>query len=195
MQTASTKKKLFKNCRLVKSISSLVPMLYSVKTLCDLRDWDWSSSMKNTDLVSNTKKPYSDLVSPILKVQQSIWLRVQHRFQEHYTWPCLVYAVISVIATPPPGRISIQTRFPIHQRNFAKQRRFELQRGGQIFLRTQRRERAYRYCNHAPRALTQYTIEVASGQHTKKHIERVMLNIWEGKTYSFGLYNHHRKWN
>ena len=26
-------------------------------------------------------------------------------------------------------------------------------------------------------------IEVASGQHTKKHIERVMLNIWEGKTH------------
>ena len=42
---------------------------------------------------------------------------------------------VSVIATPPSGRISIQTRFlRFNIKEIAKQIRFELQRGGQIFF-------------------------------------------------------------
>ena len=91
---------------------------------------------------------------------------------------------VSVIATPPPGRISIQTRFlRFNIKEIAKQIRFELQRGGQVFFVHNVVKELTGIATMLQELLPNVQIEVASGQHTKKHIERVMLNIWEGKTH------------
>ena len=91
---------------------------------------------------------------------------------------------VSVIATPPAGRISIQTRFlRFNIKEIAKQIRFELQRGGQVFFVHNVVKELTGIATMLQELLPNLQIEVASGQHTKKHIERVMLNIWEGKTH------------
>ena len=91
---------------------------------------------------------------------------------------------VSVIATPPPGRISIQTRFlRFNIKEIAKQIRFELQRGGQVFFVHNVVKELTGIATMLQELLPNIQIEVASGQHTKKHLERVMLNIWEGKTH------------
>ena len=91
---------------------------------------------------------------------------------------------VSVIATPPPGRISIQTRFlRFNIKEISKQIRFELQRGGQVFFVHNVVKELTGIATMLQEHLPNIQIEVASGQHTKKHIERVMLNIWEGKTH------------
>ena len=91
---------------------------------------------------------------------------------------------VSVIATPPPGRISIQTRFlRFNIKEIAKQIRFELQRGGQIFFVHNVVKELVGIAEMLQEHLPNIQIDVASGQHNKKHIEKVMLNIWEGKTH------------
>lgn len=91
---------------------------------------------------------------------------------------------VSVIATPPPGRISIQTRFlRFNIKEIAKQIKFELQRGGQVFFVHNVVKELASIATILQELLPNVQIEVASGQHTKRHIERVMLNIWEGKTH------------
>ncbi len=90
---------------------------------------------------------------------------------------------VSVIATPPPGRISIQTRFlRFNIKEIAKQIRFELQRGGQIFFVHNVVKELNGIAGMLQEHLPNIQIEVASGKHNKKHIEQVMLNIWEGRT-------------
>lgn len=91
---------------------------------------------------------------------------------------------VSVIATPPAGRISIQTRFlRFNIKEISKQIRFELQRGGQVFFVHNVVKELTSIATMLQEHLPHIQIEVASGQHTKKHIEQVMLNIWEGKTH------------
>ncbi len=90
---------------------------------------------------------------------------------------------VSVIATPPPGRIAIQTRFMrFNIKEIANQIRFELQRGGQIFFVHNVVKELVGIAEMLQAELPNIQIEVASGQHSKKHLEQVMLNIWEGKT-------------
>ena len=63
---------------------------------------------------------------------------------------------VSVIATPPPGRISIQTRFlRFNIKEIAKQIRFELQREESSILCTQCGKRTDWYCHDATRTLAQ----------------------------------------
>ena len=90
---------------------------------------------------------------------------------------------VSVIATPPPGRIAIQTRFiRFNLEDIAKQIRFEMQRGGQVFFVHNVVRELLTVADQLQSLLPNIQIEVASGQHNKKHIEKVMMNIWEGKT-------------
>ena len=91
---------------------------------------------------------------------------------------------VSVIATPPLGRIAIQTRFiRFNLDDIAKQIRFELQRGGQVFFVHNIVKELLSVAAQLQSLLPNIQIEVASGKHNKKHLEKVMMNIWEGKTH------------
>ena len=90
---------------------------------------------------------------------------------------------VSVIATPPAGRIAIQTRFMRYNiKDIAKQILFEIKRGGQAFFVHNVVKELTGIAETLQEHLPNITIEVASGQHSKKHLEQVMLNIWEGRT-------------
>ena len=87
---------------------------------------------------------------------------------------------VSVIATPPPHRRAIQTHFMrFNISEIAKQIRYELKRGGQVFFVHNRIEDLQAHADIIQAAVPEAIIAVASGRSSRQHIEQTMLDLIE----------------
>ena len=87
---------------------------------------------------------------------------------------------VSVIATPPPHRRAIQTHFMrFNISEIAKQIRYELKRGGQVFFVHNRIEDLQAHADIIQSAVPEAIIAVASGRSSRQHIEQTMLDLIE----------------
>lgn len=91
---------------------------------------------------------------------------------------------VSVIATPPPHRKAIQTHFMrFNLPEIAKQIRYELKRGGQVFFVHNRIENLQAHADLIQSVVPEAIIAVASGRSTKKHMEQAMLDLLEHRCH------------
>ena len=91
---------------------------------------------------------------------------------------------VSVIATPPPHRRAIQTHFMrFNLPEIAKQIRYELKRGGQVFFVHNRIEDLQAQADLIQSIVPEAIIAVASGRSTKTHMEQTMLDLLEHRCH------------
>ena len=85
---------------------------------------------------------------------------------------------VSVIATPPPHRRAIQTHFMrFNLSEIAKQIRYEIKRGGQVFFVHNRIDDLQAHADLLESVVPEAIIAVASGRSSKQHMEQVMLDL------------------
>jgi transcription-repair coupling factor (superfamily II helicase) len=89
---------------------------------------------------------------------------------------------LSVIETPPRGRLAIQTTVvPFNQALVQSAIMQELQRQGQVFFVHNRVESIFQMAAHLQRLLPTARLGVAHGQMGEKDLERVMLKFMRGE--------------
>ncbi len=89
---------------------------------------------------------------------------------------------VSLISTPPPGRIPVRTfAFPYNQEIMKNAIENELKRGGQIFVVHNRIEDISSFANKVQILVPGAKIGVAHGKMKKDEIEEIMYLFYEGK--------------
>jgi transcription-repair coupling factor (superfamily II helicase) len=89
---------------------------------------------------------------------------------------------LSVIETPPPGRMAIQTYLvPFRENLLAQAIRQELRRGGQVFVVHDRIESLPAFAGVVRSMAPEARVAVAHGQLPERELERVMLRFVHGE--------------
>ncbi len=89
---------------------------------------------------------------------------------------------ISMINTPPPGRLPVKTFVSPFNWNIVKKAiEFELSRNGQVFIVHNRIESIYSFAEKVRAFVPNAKVAVAHGKMDKTDLEEVMLSFYEGK--------------
>lgn len=88
---------------------------------------------------------------------------------------------VSLISTPPPGRIPVKTFvLPFNKDIMKNAIEFELHRGGQVYFVHNRIEDIFSFAKEVRALIPQGRVEVVHGRMSKEAIEKIMLSFYEG---------------
>ena len=89
---------------------------------------------------------------------------------------------MSLITTPPPGRLSVRTHLArFREATIREALEHELSRGGQVFFVHNRVETIYNVASMVERAVPAARVVVGHAQMADEELERVMLEVVQGK--------------